>query len=208
MAPDKREIQATARQAKREASYETLVRSAMRRFYEKGYTATRVEDIVAGTGYTSGAFYFHFKNKSDCFWHVVDYRQHSGRGWNAFWDGLDPSRMSLEEIVRYAQAGLTPDEGLSGWTLVMAEHFQQHRDDPEIVERFAKLCEGWIQAQTEFVIQLQQRGWVDRSRNPETLAIQLLSFVEGLAVHGIVYSLDQQTIRQAQIDGAVRLLSG
>lgn len=208
MAPRNRKVQTTAWQAKREASYEALVRSAMRRFYEQGYTATRVEDIVAGTGYTSGAFYFHFRNKSDCFWHVVDYRQHRGRGWNAFWEGLDPSRMSLEEIVRYAQAGLTPEEGLSGWTLVMAEHFQQHRDDPESVERFAKLCEGWIRAQTAFVIELQQRGWVNPSRNPETLAIQLLSFVEGLAVHAIVFSLDQQTIREAQIDGAVRLLSG
>lgn len=207
MASEKREIPPTAWQAKREASYEALVRSAMFRFYEKGYAATRVEDIVAGTGYTSGAFYFHFKNKSDCFWHVVDYRQRRRRGWNAFWEGLDSSQMSLEDIVRYAQAGLTPDEGLSGWTLVMSEHFQQHRDDPGVAERFARLCEGWIRAQTAFVSELQHRGWVNPSRDPEILAMQLLSFIEGLAVHGVVFSLDAEAVRDAQVDGAVRLLS-
>ncbi|HEX3737923.1 MAG TPA: TetR family transcriptional regulator [Solirubrobacterales bacterium] len=47
-------------QQKREASHAALVDSAMHRFHEQGYAATRVEDIVAGTGYSSGAFYFHF----------------------------------------------------------------------------------------------------------------------------------------------------
>jgi len=55
---------------KRDASYNALVRSATHRFQAKGYAATTVADIVAGTGYTPGAFYHLFANKADCFWHV------------------------------------------------------------------------------------------------------------------------------------------
>jgi TetR/AcrR family acrAB operon transcriptional repressor len=206
MVTRKGESQPTVWQEKREASYEALVRSAMRCFYERGYTLTRVEDIVGSTGYTSGAFYFHFKNKADCFWHVIDYRQRRRRGWDAFLDGIDPSSVSLQEVLSRAQAGLAPDEGLSGWTIVMVEHFQQHREDPRVAERFAELFRGWQRTQTAFVQRLQDRGWVHPSRDAKMVALQLLSFVEGLAVHSIVFGIEPKAARAALVDGTARLL--
>lgn len=204
----KSEHRQTAWQVKRQASYDTLVGSAMDRFHTHGYTATRVEDIVAGTGYTSGAFYFHFKNKADCFWHVVAYRQQQRQGWDAFLDGLDPDTADLDAVVRRALSELNPAGERSGWTLVMAEHFQAHRDDPEVATRFAELFRGWHRNQTAFVRLLQQRGWVDPSRDPAQIALQLLSFVEGLAVHSLVFGINTDAIQAAQIDGAVNILAG
>ena len=206
MTARKSEKHKTTWQAKREASYETLVRAAMERFYYHGYAATRVEDIVAGTGYTSGAFYFHFKNKADCFWHVIDYRQRRRQGWAGFLDQLDPASADLELVVRQALRSLEPEAGLSGWTLVMVEHFQQHRAEPGVSERFAALFANWHRSQTAFIKLLQQRRWVDTSRDPATISLQLLSFVEGLAMHAVVFGVDRQAVQQAQIDGAVRIL--
>ena len=72
----------------------------MRLFAERGFTATRVEDIVDAAGYTRGAFYFHFENKLDCFWAVAAYREQLRGDWvSHVTAGVDPNTLSLEEIL-------------------------------------------------------------------------------------------------------------
>src|SRR5271170_7047649 len=110
-------------QIKREASYLALVDSAMRQFHNRGYEKTRVEDILEGTGYTSGAFYFHFKNKADCFWHVIAYREQLRGDWpTQILDGLDPATTSLEQVLGRVFAHFAAVEsGASAWVLVMVD---------------------------------------------------------------------------------------
>ncbi len=207
MGTGKRDDGKTAWQAKREASYQTLIRSAMYRFYERGYMATRVDDIVAGTGYTSGAFYFHFKNKADCFWQVIDYRQQRRSGWTTFLDDLAPATVDLETVIRRALASLSPDVALSGWSLVMVEHFQAHRDDHSVAQRYQELFRTWHDDQIAFVQRLQHQGWVAPTRDAGTIALQLLSFVGGLAMHAIVFGIDRAEVQRTQLDGILRILS-
>ena len=77
-------------QLRREASYKALVESALRRFQLRGYAATTVNDIVEPTPYSAGAFYYHFANKTDCFWHVVDYRERLRGEWYVVPVGMTP----------------------------------------------------------------------------------------------------------------------
>src|SRR6266511_2842242 len=74
----------------------------MHRFHERGYAATTVSDIVEGTGYSPGAFYFHFDNKADCFWHAVAYREGlRGPWWELVLEGLDPASAGLEAVLAH-----------------------------------------------------------------------------------------------------------
>jgi len=50
---------------KAEATRQTILRKAFELIYTNGYRTTSVDDIIAQTGVTKGAFYYHFKNKDE-----------------------------------------------------------------------------------------------------------------------------------------------
>jgi AcrR family transcriptional regulator len=203
-------VKKTKWQVKREASYQALVESAMRSFHDNGYEATRIEDISADAGYTSGAFYFHFQNKADCFWNVIAHREGLRGDWvtNAT-SGLDPKTATLETVLartfqRFAQA----DGGRSDWVLAMVDFHQQHKDDPEIATLLAHVYKRWHENIARFVTALQHGGWVAADRDPNLLATQVFAATEGLTTHARLYSLDTATTRGALFDMLGRLLTG
>jgi TetR/AcrR family acrAB operon transcriptional repressor len=53
-------------------SRQSIVDAAKRIFSEKGYTATKLEDIGKAVGMTRGVIYWHFKNKADLFQYLVE----------------------------------------------------------------------------------------------------------------------------------------
>lgn len=202
VAPEKK----TKWQAKREASYLALVESAMRQFHARGYALTRVEDVVAGTGYTSGAFYFHFKNKTECFWHVIEHRQRLRGDWSRVTEGLDPSTASLADVLGRVFAHFRAvDGGFGNWFLVMVDFHQQHRDDADAVERLRVIYDSWHADVARFVGALQQGGWISPARDADTIAAQLFAATEGFQAHATLYSFDAGT---ALADLLVRILEG
>lgn len=50
---------------KGEETKERIIRQAAGLFWEKGYVATGVQDILTAAGVTKGSFYFYFKRKKD-----------------------------------------------------------------------------------------------------------------------------------------------
>jgi AcrR family transcriptional regulator len=194
-------------QVRSEASYRALVESALRLFHERGYAATTVSDIVAPTSYSPGAFYYHFANKAECFWHVAEYREELRGDWYSVPEGIDASNTTLAEVIGQALAQMSEAlHGFTAWTLVTVDFYQQHRDDPEARERLAVLHESWRRQVGAFMENLQAGGWVDPNRDPAVLATQVVAFQEGLTTHANVFSLDQGLLQAASMDGLVRLL--
>jgi AcrR family transcriptional regulator len=190
---------------RREASYEALVISAMRCFYERGYTATRVDDIAAGAGHTSGAVYYHFGSKAGAFWAVDEFRRARRAGWENVVEGLDPAT-PLEQIVRRVFGGFGEAlEGLHAWTLVAADFRHSHRDDSEAMARLAALYSSWIDELTGFVERLQKGGWVDPALDPRLVAKIDFGFVEGMSAHAIVFSLPAAELRETLVAGVLRI---
>lgn len=194
-------------QVKREASYETLVQSAMRQFHDRGYAVTRVEDIVAGTGYTSGAFYFHFKNKADCFWHAIEYRQQRRGDWSRITDGLDPATTPLPELLHRLFGRFDAAvEGRFNWALVMVEFRNQHRDEPATLERLRTVYAVWHADIARFVVALQNGGWISADRDVDQVTTQLFAATEGVRTHAAVYSLESAAVESALVDLLTRIL--
>jgi TetR/AcrR family transcriptional repressor of nem operon len=51
--------------AKAAATRSTIVQKAFDLIYERGYQATSIDEIIATTQVTKGAFFYHFKNKEE-----------------------------------------------------------------------------------------------------------------------------------------------
>lgn len=58
---------------KGEQSKNKLIECAAKLFLQKGYNATGINDILAGTGLPKGSFYFHFASKKDLAINVAEY---------------------------------------------------------------------------------------------------------------------------------------
>jgi AcrR family transcriptional regulator len=196
-------------QLKREASYDALVRSAMVHFHQLGYGATRVEDITAGTGYTKGAFYFHFENKLDCFWHVIAYRERLRSGWTEIPERHDPAESSLEDVLREAFGRFAVTfEGMTAWVLAMVDCYQQTRGDDEAQARLREIYSRWRDEIIVFVRSLQAHGWVPADEDPALLATQIFAFGEGMTVHTSLYGLGRAGDEDPLFSGLSALLSG
>jgi len=62
----------TKHQQRTEATRRALLQAARRIFARDGFEASRIEDIVAATGRTRGAFYAHFRSKEDLFFALLE----------------------------------------------------------------------------------------------------------------------------------------
>jgi AcrR family transcriptional regulator len=193
----------------RDASRTAIVEAAMRRFAAQGFAGTRVEDIVEAAGYTRGAFYFHFENKLDCFWAVVDHRERMRGDWaDAATEGLDATTASLTDVLARTFARFAESErGVTDWVLVMVDFFQQHRNEPELADKLAPIYAVWQDNIRRFVAGLQRGGWVDPRADAALLATQVFAYVEGLSVHARLYGLTPDEQGRALYDGLLRLLS-
>lgn len=66
---------------KGEQSKIRLIECAAELFLQKGYNATGINDILAGTGLPKGSFYFHFASKKDLAINVSAYYESKIGGW-------------------------------------------------------------------------------------------------------------------------------
>jgi AcrR family transcriptional regulator len=83
---------ATKKQAER--TRENVLRAGLKVFSEKGFAATRLEDIAKEAGVTRGAIYWHFKDKLELFCELF----------------LTSSQVLFSGIYAILQSDLPPDE--------------------------------------------------------------------------------------------------
>lgn len=69
-----------------EASRQNVIAAAKRIFCEKGYSATKLEDIGQAVGMTRGVVYWHFKNKAELFQYLVE-------------DAIDSIEILVDEVL-------------------------------------------------------------------------------------------------------------
>lgn len=194
-------------QERRDASYAVLTSAAGRAFRELGYERTRVADIVEGSGYSAGAFYFHFENKADCMWQVLA----QGLGRRAELANvprsLDAERHDLAEVVVASLTYL--DEAMGDARLglrVIAGFADSLLDDPDGRERLAQMYQGWLAEIGTWVQALQDGGWSDPERDATLVGAQIYSLVEGLRVHAETFGVSDADRTRVVVDGIINLL--
>ncbi len=129
------------RQRRKEARPGELLEAALALFVEKGFAATRVDEVAARAGVSKGTLFLYYPSKEDLFKAVI-HETLAGRfdEWNAEFEAFEGSSA---ELVRYClhswweRIGMTQASGIT--KLVMSEagtfpevaaYYQQHVINP------------------------------------------------------------------------------
>lgn len=70
-APSSRSVAKSKRQRQKEARPSEILEAAFAEFVEKGFTATRIDDVAARAGISKGTVYLYFPSKEDLFREVI-----------------------------------------------------------------------------------------------------------------------------------------
>ena len=163
---------APAKRARRkEARPGELLEAALALFVEKGFAATRVEEVAARAGVSKGTLFLYFPSKEELFKAVV--RENASRHLHdafrevAGYDGT--SAELLHEFIRrwWTQYGGTPAAGLTKLIMSEAANF------PDLAQYYQ---DEVVQPSHELVRRIVQRG-IDRGELREvdlTLAAHLI----------------------------------
>jgi len=148
-------------------------------FWDRGYSATSLDDIMTATGLGKGSLYGAFGSKSDmylmaftdyCDWAIEDYEQRLR--------GSDDGAMArLRDLVRTAirsRSGSRRGCMLAKGTAEVAGRFP---NVDRVIERTFKALEGELLA---CVRQAQRTGDIDASRDARTIAVTLLAILRGI----------------------------
>ena len=144
---------ATKRARRKEARPGELLEAALALFVEKGYAATRVEEVAARAGVSKGTLFLYFPSKEELFKAVV--RENAGRHLHdAFREVAGYAGTSAEllhEFIRrwWTQYGGTPAAGLTKLIMSEAANF------PDLAQYYQ---DEVVQPSHELVRRIVQRG--------------------------------------------------
>ncbi|MDQ8153598.1 MAG: TetR/AcrR family transcriptional regulator [Gemmatimonadota bacterium] len=130
-----------------------ILAAAVRVFAERGYNATRLEDIAAAAGVTKGTIYYYFKNKDALLLRLSEAsdREEFARIEALLSDNVGPVSAQLRIVLRKGFAEPT-DEARRQLRMV---YLALHADHPKLFARAvqAALVDGWA-----LIVKLIERG--------------------------------------------------
>ena len=147
------EAQASRRERRKEARPGELLDAALDLFVEKGFAATRSEEVAARAGVSKGTLFLYFPTKEDLFKAVV--RENISGRFAEWSDEFDAFEGTAAEMVRYCmqvwwqRIGATRASGIT--KLMMSEA----RNFPELAAFYQQEV---IRPGTELLRRILQRG--------------------------------------------------
>ncbi|MCW5222717.1 TetR family transcriptional regulator [Verminephrobacter aporrectodeae subsp. tuberculatae] len=157
--------------------------TAMRVFWQKGYAATSIQDLVDATGLSRSSLYNTFESKYGLFQHAL--RRYRGQTLrNAVLLAEDGSAQAR---VRVLLQGIAEEELRDGNTcgcLVANTALEMGGRDPTVTAMLGEHFATLETALTALMQRGQQRGEIAREKSPVALARFLVATVQGLRVMG------------------------
>lgn len=170
-----------ARIVDRDAKRLKILEAAGARFARSGYEATSMDDLASAAGVSKGSLYDYFRNKEDLFYGVFEWLQ----------------QVLMQASLERVRDGATAHERIGGFAEAAIGAFVEHvalypvmldvraaAAKTDTRERFAEAMRNVYAAYRAEVTQLlldgQERGEIDRSRDAATIAGMLIDAVDGL----------------------------
>jgi AcrR family transcriptional regulator len=172
--------QRLSREQSREQTRERLIEAAHAVFMQKGFTLTSVEDLSAAAGYSRGAFYSNFDDKTELFFELLRREGETiDEGFHRMLGGgpvEDPMALLQEIAVLYAQLYQSDKCSL----LWMEARIVALRDEKFRTKLNHFLEERYRQI-AEFVEMYTQLTGIVPAAPPRELAIGLMGLCEGVS---------------------------
>lgn len=165
----------------------TILQKAFELIYSKGYQTTSIDDIIATTKVTKGAFYYHFKTKDEMGVAIIE-------------EILKPTM--LESFIKPIENSLNPVDDLYNMIsyLLLEDPFLQVKYgcpvgnltqemtpwNNQFSEALLELINQWKQTIEKVILNAQQSGLIKKEVNGEQVAFFMMSGYWGIRNFGKV----------------------
>jgi AcrR family transcriptional regulator len=163
-------------------------------FLEKGYFATRMDEIARESGLSKGGIYFHFDSKKDIFRTLVEQEYEEAM---ALLEGAYDSDESEAPTEMFAEVGhlFTERFATTDAPRFMAIIAEMALRDEEIRQMLLELQHNYIERTADVLETGIEQGHVRQEVDPESAAILLKAIIDGIeAGFAIGYDLDIETL--------------
>ena len=163
--------------AKGEATRAHLLRTAALIFAERGYAATTQSDLIAASGLTKGAFYFHFPSKAGLALEVL--REQKGRWLTQIGERILAEPTATEQLRALVPAMLDLlSREPAAWSVTRLT--RELSADPELSAEVSKVPAEWVAFVADVVRRGQAGGELRAGLKPESIASVLVGAFDGL----------------------------
>lgn len=167
----------------------TILQKAFELIYMKGYQATSIDEIIATTDVTKGAFYYHFKNKDEMGLAVINEIMFPSMH-EAFVAGLSTADDPVNDIYGLIKMLLIDHPLLLVQYGCPAGNLTQEMSplDEQFNTTLRKLVGDWQQIIIKNISNGQQAGKVRKDVVPEQVAYFVMSGYWGIRNFGKLYN--------------------
>lgn len=173
---------------KAEATRHMILEKAFELIYTKGFQTTSVDDIIATTQVTKGAFFYHFKNKEEMGLAIINELMRPGMLRDFI--QLKANEHPLDLIYRIIRTLLLGNDFLKVAYGCPAGNFTQEMTPWN--EPFRIALEGLVNQLksllTDALQQGRKEGQVNSKVNPEQVALMVMSGYWGIRNFGKLYN--------------------
>ncbi len=159
---------------------ETILDSAMRCFWQRGYAQTSVDDLVRATGLKRGSLYFHFTDKKTLFLAVLEhYKQTVVLGRRSHVDSAPNARTGIENF--FVETLLSVEGASFYWGCLNTNTATQLGEvsEKEILTWIRNGIIAWEKYWETVVSRGIQDGSIYTKSAPKDVAIALVALTQG-----------------------------
>ena len=170
---------------KAEATRLTILQKAFELVYSKGYQTTSIDDILATTQVTKGAFYYHFKNKDEMGIAIINELMKPAL-ISSFIEPLQLDENPLDAIYKLMYQLLMENDFLKVEYGCPAANFTQemtpwHSDFSVVLN---DITQRWIKIMTSAIEKGKKDGLVSKAVNAEQVTMFIMSGYWGIRNFG------------------------
>lgn len=194
-----------ARKIKEEANQtkEKILMAALDLFYQKGYGKTSLNDISNSLKMTKGAIYWHFKNKEDLFYSLIEWIwQEVERSMYLKFENVETTDDLKELMIDYVKIVLSNENLRKGYCIFLSRS-EWMNELKGISSYIIKKFEEYINFMVKALKKLQDKGEINHDINVFLTAKGILSSIDGIIISSLF--LDNFTDTQDQVENLLNI---
>ena len=163
----------------------TILQKAFELIYVKGYQTTSLDDILATTRVTKGAFYYHFKNKDEMGMAIINELMKPALT-SSFITPLQTEDNPLDAIYHLIHHLLMENDFLKVEYGCPAANFTQEMTpwNIDFSNALNDITNQWSKIMTNALEKGRRNGWVRKDVNPKQVTLFVLSGYWGIRNFG------------------------
>lgn len=170
---------------KAEATRQTILQRAFELIYVKGYQTTSVDEIIATTQVTKGAFYYHFKTKDEMGLAIINEILKPALT-NSFTELLQKEQSPLDAIYNLMHHLLMKNEFLRVEYGCPAANFTQEMTpwNTDFSKALDELTKQWTKVMTATIEKGKKNGFIRKDVNAKQVTLFVMSGYWGIRNFG------------------------